>query len=284
MRGVVQDIACERPATTEELKRLLAGDPKATLIAGGTDIMVRLEAGAPVGERFIDLSALGPELRAITVTPHAVELGALTTYWDVRTYRTAGGQPLLAVEFPLLEEAARTIGAAQIQNRGTWAGNVANGSPAADGWAALLAYDACLILDSAGGRREAALQGFFTGYKKMDLRPGEYIAAIRLPRGGLDRRYVFHKVGTRRAQAITKVGLIATCRAGGSHRVVGTSVAPFVTRYAGLEKLLDDAAGHPAPGAIRAAVAAEVKPIDDLRAPAAYRREVFARLLTSFAR
>lgn len=281
MRGLVQEIACARPATVEELKVILAAAPKAMLIAGGTDVMVRLEAGAPLPPRFIDLSGLAGELRRITVTKDAVELGALTTFWDVRTFRDAAGQTLRA-EFPLLEEAARTVGAAQIQSRGTWAGNVANGSPAADGWAALLAYDAVLLLDSAAGRRQAPLHGFFSGYKQMDLRPGEFIAAIRLPRKGPDALHHFHKVGTRRAQAITKVGLVLTRRADDTHRAVGISVAPYVTRYELLETLLDGSHGHPDEPALRAVIAEEVKPIDDIRSTAVYRREVLTRLLLSW--
>lgn len=284
MRGLVNDIACARPTNVAELTTILAAAPKAMLIAGGTDVMVRLEAGAPLPPRFIDLSGLGRELRHITVTPAAVELGALTTFWDVRTWRDAAGRPALREEFPLLEEAARTVGAAQIQNRGTWAGNVANGSPAADGWAALLAYDAVVVLQSAAGRREAPLHGFYTGYKQMDLRPGEFIAALRLPRRGPDLSHHFHKVGTRRAQAITKVGLILTCRANETHRVVGTSLAPYVTRYELLETLLDGAHGKPDERALRAVIAEEVKPIDDIRSTAAYRLEAFTRLLLSLTR
>lgn len=282
MRGLWVDIAARRPTSTADLLDALAADPKLALIAGGTDIMVRLEAGAPLPPAFLDLSGLAAELRHITVTEEAVELGALTTFWDVRTHPAAAADGVLAREFPLLEEAARTVGAAQIQGRGTWAGNVANGSPAADGVAALLAYDAFVVLAAQGGRREAPLRGFFTGYKSMNLRPGEFIAALRIPRVGPDLRHAFHKIGTRRAQAITKVGLIATRRADRTHRIVGTSLAPFVTRYAGLEALFDGADGTPAPDALRAAVRAEVKPIDDIRSTAAYRLAVFARLLASF--
>lgn len=282
MRGLWQEIVASRPATKAELLAVLAEDPPPALIAGGTDVMVRLEAGAPMAPAYVDLSGLTAELRRLTVTDASVEIGALTTYWDVRTHPSAAPGGALATEFPLLEEAARTVGAAQIQGRGTWAGNVANGSPAADGVAALLAYDAVVVLESRSGRRETPLQGFFSGYKQLDLRRGEFIAALRLPRIGPDLRHAFHKIGTRRAQAITKVGLTVTRRADRSHRVVGTSVAPFVTRYRGLEALLDTTDGRPTADALRQAVRAEVRPIDDIRSTAGYRREVFLRLLGSF--
>lgn len=284
MRGLWVDLAARRPATKAELLEALAGEPRPALIAGGTDIMVRLEAGAPLPQTFLDLSGLTGELRRITLTDDAVELGALTTFWDVRTHPAAAPGGPLAAEFPLLEEAARTVGAAQIQGRGTWAGNVANGSPAADGVAALLAYDAVVVLESRSGRRETPLSGFFTGYKTMNLAPGEFIAALRLPRPGPDLRHTFHKIGTRRAQAITKVGVIATRRADRTHRIVGTSLAPFVTRYPALEALFDAADGVPAPLPLRAAVQAAVHPIDDIRSTAAYRLTVVTRLLVDFAR
>lgn len=274
MRGLLSGIQAVRPRSRAELLDILAAEPDRVPIAGGTDVMVRLEAGGHRGERFVDLGGLAGELRGVHVEKDAVEIGALTTFWDVRR------QAALTAEFPLLEEAARTVGALQIQSRGTWAGNIANGSPAADGVAALLAYDAELALESKGGRRLSPLHGFFSGYKKMDLRPGEFIAAIRLPRKGPDRWHAFHKIGTRRAQAITKVGLTLSCRADGTHRVIGVSVAPWVARYPSIEAFLD-AAGPRRHADLAQLVARDVKPISDIRSTAAYRRRVFLSLLVS---
>lgn len=274
MRGLVAGLNAVRPRTVDELLGELAAMPRPTLVAGGTDVMVRLEAGLPEGPRFIDMSALADSLRYIHVEPTHVELGALVTYWDTRLRRD------LVEEFPLLEQAARTVGAVQIQGRGTWAGNIANGSPAADGVAALLALDAEVVLQGRSGRRTWPLHGFFSGYKTTAMTPDEFIAAVRLPRGRADRWFAFHKIGTRRAQAITKVGLTLRAAADGTHRVVGTSLAPFVIRYTAIEELLDHS-GAVDPAALAAIVQRNVKPIDDIRSTAAWRRAVFHRLLLS---
>jgi xanthine dehydrogenase small subunit len=131
----------------------------------------------------------------------------------------------------------------------------------------------------AGGRT-TPLNGFFTGYKVMDLRPGEFIREIRLPRREPDRRQAFHKVGTRLAQAITKVGLAMNQRFDETWRVAGISLAPFVTRYPGIEAVLN-AGDSIQRDDLRQAIDAEVKPIDDLRSTAGYRKKVFRSLLES---
>lgn len=279
MRGLLSLIEASRVTSVDQLLDRLAephdaGPPHP--IAGGTDIMVRLEAGQQKGERFIDVSGLAGNLGGLRLMPDGLEIGALSTFWQLR------GRADIVAAYPLLALAAATIGAVQIQSRGTWGGNIANGSPAADGVAALLAYDAEVVLLSRAQRRTVPLHGFATDYKKMDLRPGEFIEAIRLPPAGGDRHTAFHKLGTRRAQAITKIGLTLRQCAGGDWRVVGTSLAPFVTRYPDIEAVLNAAgAGAPDPDALERAVMATVKPIDDIRSTAHYRRAVFGRLLAS---
>lgn len=274
MRTLVSELDAIRPRTVEELLGELAATPRPTIIAGGTDVMVRLEAGLPEGPRFVNLSGLADSLRYIHVEPAHLELGALVTFWDTRLRRD------VMEEFPLLELAARTVGAVQIQSRGTWAGNVANGSPAADGVAALLALDAEVVLRSRFDTRTLPLHRFFTGYKTTLMAPDEFIAALRLPRGPADPWHVFHKIGTRRAQAITKVGLTMRRRHDGTHRVVGTSLAPCVIRYEAIEALLDRP-GTVDPAGLAALVERDVRPIDDVRSTATWRRAVFHRLLLS---
>lgn len=301
MRGLLSVIEASRPSSMEDLLDRLAGTPTPRLIAGGTDIMVQLEAGNQTeGQGFLDLTALASDLRYHEMDDDFLEIGALGTFRDTRQRSD------IVAAFPLLELSARTIGATQIQTRGTWAGNIANGSPAADGVAALLAYDAELVLLSRSGPRTTTLHGFFSGYKKMDLLPGEFIAAIRLPRAAPDRFHEFWKVGTRRAQAITKVGLTLRWLADGTWRIVGTSLAPFVMRYEGLERVFGEmseqlgrldahqraaavAAAGVAAGvtavqtAIAGAVDAEIKPISDIRSTASYRRRVVLNLLCDAA-
>src|SRR5512140_966296 len=122
MRGVLSVIEAIRPASLNELLTALA-DPAARPLAGGTDVMVRLEAAIQDDATSVDLSGRASELRYVRLEAEALAIGPLATFWDLRI------RPDVIVEFPLLEAAARTIGAVQIQGRGTWAGNIANGSP-----------------------------------------------------------------------------------------------------------------------------------------------------------
>ena len=190
----------------------------------------------------------------------------------------------------MLVEAARQVGAVQIQARGTWAGNIVNASPAADGVAALMALDATVELTSADGTEEVALSRFYTGYKTMRRRPDQLVTAIRVPA----RPYAFqsfHKVGSRAAQAITKVGVAIARRdeAGGGEsppgpngslwRVAANSVAPAVVRCRAVEALLERGPALRGPEDLRPALEDDVSPIDDIRSTARYRQEVLARLI-----
>jgi len=210
-------------------------------------------------------------------------LGALTTYTEIRQH------PVLAREFPLLCLAAAETGGIATQNRGTLAGNIANASPAADSPPSLIVYDAELELVSARGGRWVPYHSFHRGYKLMDLRPDELIRRIRLPRKMRGWRQYYRKVGTRRAQAISKVCFAAVALCDGRQirdtRISLGSVAPTVLRATRAEtalrgQSLDDAL-------IRAAcdeLAREVAPIDDMRSTAHYRRRVAQNLLEEFLR
>jgi CO/xanthine dehydrogenase FAD-binding subunit len=203
------------------------------------------------------------ELRGVTEAPDFVTLGALTTYSDIRR------SSLLGAEFPLLAEAAAQVGGMATQNRGTVGGNIVNASPAADTPPALLAYDAEVELTSLRGSRWVRYASFHTGYKRMDLAPDELLTAVRLPRGGRVTKSSYRKVGTRRAQAISKVCFAATCT-GDRIRIGLASVAPV--------PLLVEATRADARERLEAALA----PIDDIRSTAAYRRQVALNLLEEF--
>src|SRR5213594_279318 len=180
------------PGSVPEALDMLASDGAAVPIAGGTDLLVHWPVRVEAHERtYVDLSRL-ESLKPLSWAADEVMLGGLTTYWDVIRDDRA------RQEFPLLVDAARQVGAIQIQARGTWAGNIVNASPAADGVPVLMAYDAIVVLESAAGREEVPLDRFYLGYKQMRRRTGQLVVAIRLPR----RPYtfqVFEKVGSRRA-------------------------------------------------------------------------------------
>jgi CO/xanthine dehydrogenase FAD-binding subunit len=265
-----------QPATLPEALDILAGERAVVPMAGATDLLVHWPTRPAEHDKpYLDLSALA-ELRGVHWTDRELQLGALATYWDV----IADQQAVRAL--PLLVQAARLVGALQIQARGTWAGNIVNASPAADGVPVLMAYDARVVLQSVRGREEVPLAEFYRGYKQLRKTDDQLVVAIRVPR----RSYTvqqFHKVGSRRAQAIAKVGLALT-RSTEGWRVVAASMAPTIRRCPALERLLETGADLREPEALLAAIASDTSPIDDIRSSAEYRRHVMARVLFSALR
>jgi xanthine dehydrogenase small subunit len=278
----------ETPRSLADAYAALAGssaDDPLTPIAGGTDVMVRItgEIGEPPA-RMLDLWRLD-ELRGISSDGGAISIGALTTYTEIR--RSAPCREHL----PALVEAAATIGAAQIQNRGTLGGNIANASPAGDTLPVLLALDAEFVVGGARGERTIPASEFWVAYRRTALAPDELILRIVIPvAGGREAR--FRKVGTRRAQAISKVVMALAWRDDGSAssgwsdvRVALGSVADRPIRARAAEAVLEGRAPTPeAADAAAEALAAEISPIDDVRSTADYRRTVAARVLHRLVR
>ena len=276
------------PASLSEALDDLATHPGARPFAGGTDLMVLLEAGHLPAGRYVDLQHCH-ELLGIEYGAEGVAIGAMTSYTEIRN------SPELATDYPLLGMAAAETGGVATQNRGTIGGNIANASPAADTPPALIVYDASLELISARGARRVHYDQFHQGYKKMDLQPGELIARVHMPPRPIVRqkpdavswRDYYRKVGTRRAQAISKV-----CFAGSLQMDAGVvkevrialgSVAPTVIRARRTEEALrgrrlDAAAIDDA----RRALLSEIAPIDDIRSTARYRARVAVNLLREF--
>jgi CO/xanthine dehydrogenase FAD-binding subunit len=263
------------PASLREAFAILA-EATHRPVAGGTDLLVQLtgEIG-PVPERVIDLWRLD-ELRGIAVRGDSVELGALTTYTDIRR------SPICREHLPALVDAAATIGATQIQNRGTIGGNVMNASPAGDTLPVLLALDAILTVGGARGERDVAAAEFWPAYRRTAARPEELLLRVRIPLGA-GREQRFRKVGTRRAQAISKVVVAAAWRGAERWedvRIALGSVAATPIRVAAAEAALE---GQPrtiqSVDAAVEALGAAIQPIDDVRSTAAYRREASRRVV-----
>lgn len=242
-----------------------AGRPL-TPIAGGTDLLVVLNAGRRPATRYLDLWGLG-KLRRIDHDGKRLVFGGGVTYTDCLAEKA------VRKRLPVLAEAARQVGGVQIQNRGTLAGNIENGSPAADAVPALMAADAVVVLRSVDGERRVPLPAYYTGYRKTVRRPDELIVRIEVDVPPGAQR--FAKVGTRAAQAISKV-VMATV----GHRVALGSVAPTVVRAHSLEQYL--AGGGRDLGEARRAVDADVAPIDDVRSTAEYRRRVVGNLVAAW--
>lgn len=275
---------------------LAANQPAWQPLAGGTDVMVLFAAGKLPAGRYLNLLALS-ELRGIKLTPTHVELGALTTYTDVRYHRQ------LQTEYPALVQAAAESGALAIQNRGTLGGNIANASPAADTPPALLIYDAQIELVSLRGTRVIPYAEFHTGYKQTQRAADELVARVYLPRrpghspgrDALPAEHLCHyyrKVGTRRAQAISKVCFAGFARCAERQpdvliapRIALGSVAPVPLRCIKTEAVL--AEGPLTKSRLYQAqqmLAQEIRPIDDVRSTTAYRRQVAENLLGDFVK
>jgi CO/xanthine dehydrogenase FAD-binding subunit len=267
--------------TLEATLELMAREPgNWKPFAGGTDLMVLFEAGKLPHHKFINIRHLS-EMKGIEATADSVRIGALTTYTQILSNVT------LQHEFPLLCRAASETGGVATQNRGTLGGNIANASPAADSPPALLVYDADLELVSSAGARWMTYSEFHAGYKKMQLSAAELIRSIRLPRRMNHWRQHYRKVGTRRAQAISKVCLAASADVRNQHvrdiRIAFGSVAPTVIRCERTEQTLRDRAlDAEAIRKARETLAQEIAPIDDVRSTARYRLRVAQNLLQEF--
>jgi xanthine dehydrogenase small subunit len=270
----------ESPTRLEAAYALLADASAAPWrpLAGGTDLMVQMtgEIGEPP-ERVLDIWALD-ELHGIAVEGGALVIGALTTYTELRE------SPVVAEFVPALVEAAATIGAAQIQNRGTIGGNVVNASPAGDTLPLLLALGAELVLGSTAGERTVAADEFWTGYRSTAREPNELLLSVRIPLER-DRQARFRKIGTRRAQAISKVVMALAWKSADDDawtdvRLALGSVAPTTVRAPATEAVLEGARPtRETADAAAAALTAELEPIDDVRSTADYRRLVAGRVL-----
>ena len=265
------------PRSLAEALRCLGDEPGLLPVAGCTDLMVTEPLRRAGWERVLDLLSV-PELRGIREVPGGLEIGATTTFSEIRR------SPAVARSFPALVQAASQVGGWQIQNRATLGGNVANASPAGDSLPVLLALEATVVCAGPAGLREVPYAEFHVGYRKTALLPGEIVARLRLsfpPPGSVQ---AFRKVGTREAQAISKVAVAMVGRVEEGRvaelRLAAASVAPTPVR---LRRAEEAARGLPA-GAETAALAGraaaeEVTPIDDVRSTADYRRFALERVV-----
>lgn len=277
-----------RPRSLDEALRFLHEDPELVPVAGCTDLMVADRPARARMDRVLDLLRV-PELRGIRLldremapaggtTAGAIEIGATTTFAEI------GRHPDVRSFLPALAEAAGQIGGWQIQNRATLGGNVANASPAGDSLPVLLALDAVVVIAGHGGLEEIPYSGFHLGYRKTALAPGRIVARVRIPcpRPGTVQR--FRKVGTRGAQAISKVvvamaGRIEEGRIAGLRLAAGSVAATPVLLEAAEEAARGLPAGVEAADRAGRAAAAAVEPIDDVRSTAEYRAFALERVV-----
>ncbi|HEX5725162.1 MAG TPA: FAD binding domain-containing protein [Longimicrobiaceae bacterium] len=266
MRTALSGLDLLRPRTLDEALRLLRDEGPLVPLAGCTDVYVGLNFGTLPATRFVDLWGLR-ELRGISLRDGGtLSFGALATHTDIVR------SPEVNARLPMLVAAAREVGGVQIQNRGTLAGNVANASPAGDTLPVLAVAEAVVVLRSVDGERRVPFDGFYTGYRQTVMRPDELIVAIEVP--PVEGAQWFRKVGTRAAQAISKVMMAAV--KSDRPRVSLGSVGPTVVRLPLTEEAL---AGGATLEEAQRVLLDEIHPIDDVRSTAEYRRRVAANLL-----
>ena len=268
MRTALSSLEIREPQSLDDALRILREHGPLVPLAGCTDVYVSFEFGTQPARRFLNLWGLD-ELRGISSRDDILRIAALTTYTEIRSSQ------VVREWLPILAAAAGEIGGVQIQNRGTIAGNIANGSPAGDTLPVLAAADAVVVLHSTEGERRVPLTGLYTGYRSTVIRPDELIVAVEIP--PVPGRQWFRKVGTRAAQAISKV-VIAAIRAPHPRIALG-SVAATVVRLPETEACL--AAGASIAEA-QQVLRSEIRPIDDVRSTAEYRLRVSANLLAQW--
>ncbi|NOT33567.1 MAG: hypothetical protein HOP12_05275 [Candidatus Eisenbacteria bacterium] len=286
MKAPLSQLEVVRPRDLDHaLQSLAVDDPelRPLPLAGGTDLFVYLNAGTLEARRYLDLSSLRG-LRGVRVGRAAVTIGALATFRQLREHRE------IRRRLPSLAAAAREVGAWQIQERATIAGNIANASPAGDSLPVLLAHDALVQVRSVRGDRTLALDDFYLGYRRLALAADELIVAVIIPWSPPRARAFFRKVGTRRAQSISKVVVATLLRRGRNGafdhvRIAYGSMAPVPKRARAAEQALLGTRGRAADiAAARTALARDLTPIDDIRSESDYRMEVAGNVLEQCVR
>jgi CO/xanthine dehydrogenase FAD-binding subunit len=271
------------PTSLDAALSALADDPTATVLAGGTDLMVELNSGHRRTNSVVVVNRV-PELTSWSHDPstRTLRIGAGVTWREIES------EPISAW-VPALAQAARTVGSPQIRHAGTVGGNLGTCSPAGDGLPVLAALDAVVELVSAGGVRHVPFAEFMTGPKRTVRQPGELISAVTVP--VLDGWQGYTKVGVRNAMVIaTASAALVVDDAGHAVRLALGSVGPTILRCADAEAFAAGAVDFANRRVSADAVATfadlargAARPIDDHRSTAAYRRHAVgvlaARLL-----
>ncbi len=281
MKPYLEDYAVINPDSEREVAEILADDPEVIPLAGGTDLFVSLKNGVLPPSAFLNMKSCPDFEKEPELTDSELILEPLTTISDVRYDEDAN-------RFRLLYEACKNLSVISIQNLATWAGNVANASPCANGAAALMAYDATLELAGVEGTREVKLTQFYRGYKELKMEKEEYIRRIKVPRPEPGWKEYYRDVGPREYQAISKTLLAGRIQLGRGEevndvRLVAGSVYPHTLKLRQTEDYLRgrelteetiDAACEK--------LQEEIQPVDDVRSNRQYRRRVTENMLREF--
>lgn len=273
MRTRLPPFRLHQPATLDEALSLLHRLQGAKVLAGGTDLLVAMKLKGLRVDNLVSLRRLGDALRYVRHEEGLIRIGAATTI------RRLSEDPMLLERAPVLAEAASKVGSHQVRNMGTLGGNLCNASPAADTAPPLLVLDAEVAAASLGRKRSIPLIDFFVGPGETALGPDELLVEVRFRPPTVPHGAAFFKLGRKFSEDISVVNAAALVALDGGicveARVALGAVAPTPLRPSEAEALLEGR--RVTEGAIEAAAeaAAEVaRPIGDVRASAAYRREM----------
>jgi CO/xanthine dehydrogenase FAD-binding subunit len=270
-------LVCDRATTLPQALELRARHKGSRVLAGGTDIMVDLEFGIRMPNRLLDIWGVD-EIRGVRKHGSRLWIGALTTFTELIT------SPVAVAEVPSLVEAARTVGALQIQNRGTLGGNLGNASPAGDTLPVLLTLEAVIEVASRDrGSRFIPVHQFFVAYRRIRLDDDELITGVWLPGRDADDHTHYRKVGTRSAQAISKVVFAGRLRIVDQvvqeARIAFGSMAAIPIRCTHVEEAL---VGRPVDPKVALLLPKDLEPIDDIRSTGIYRLKVGQNLIRAW--
>ena len=272
------------PESVEAAVALLAeAGPEGRVLAGGTDLIVQMRSGRRTPRLLVDVKRI-PELMLCELGPEGLRIGAALSAAALRE------QPEVRRVYPGLVEAAALIGSEQVQGRASLGGNLCNGSPAADSVPALIVASAVCVVVGPAGRREVSVEAFCTGPGETVLGRGELLVELRVPRPPVRTADAYLRLTPRTemdiavAGAGVQLGLADDGRCSSARVAIG-AVAPTALRVPeAAEALVGSDLGDDALEAAAAAVRAASRPIDDVRAPAAYRTHVVGVLVKRVAR
>jgi CO/xanthine dehydrogenase FAD-binding subunit len=266
------------PTTLENLWTFMAENPDAMIYAGGTDLLVKIRSCAVTTDYLICMERLN-ELKGVRVEAGEIHLGALTTHREMLD------SPIVQRDLPLLYSALKNLGSPPIRNMGTLGGNIVTASPAGDTLPPLYVSNAHLEIRSKNSSRLAPIESFILGPGRVDMRPGEIVSQVVINKNTRFMVHHYEKVGRRSALACSVVSMAALMNISPDNtiseiRLAWGSVGPTIMRFRDIETFLvgRTLTVRGIEDAIRK-VQQSVVPIDDVRASAAYRREVAGRLM-----
>ena len=248
------------------------------IVAGGSDIIIQLRDGVVKTEKLLNILSL-KDLKFIEEKDNRLHIGSLSTYTEI-----INSQQIKRHAW-ILRDAAKQIGAVQLQNTATIGGNLGNASPAADSLPPLYALGATVVTRSIGGRREIPIEKFFSGYRKTTLNPDELIEEIYFDRLNRNDAAAYLKLGLRKANAISIVDVAVALRqkVRNSYNHVNVAlgaVAPTIVRAHSCEQaLIGKNLTETSLKEAAKLASQDVSPITDIRGSAEYRRRVVSSLV-----